>query len=138
MTKRTGLYPRLYVAAAVLAAVGQAGGVVLIETIRAGRLDRGLSTALVPWRKPMATHDPGNIMLDLERYGVQQSTYLSVKPGITGLWQVSGRSETGYDERVRLDVEYVRTWKLTLDLYISSGPCVLLLRSAATDEFRSI
>ena len=58
------------------------------------------------------------ISQELERYGVQQSTYLSVKPGITGLWQVSGRSETGYDERVRLDVEYVRTWKLTLDLYI--------------------
>ena len=58
------------------------------------------------------------ISQELERYGVEQSTYLSVKPGITGLWQVSGRSETGYDERVRLDVEYVRTWRLTLDLYI--------------------
>jgi len=65
VTKRTGLYPRLHVATAVSAAVGQAGGVVLIETIRASLLDRGLSTALAPWRKPLATHDPGKIVLDL-------------------------------------------------------------------------
>ena len=44
--------------------------------------------------------------------------YLAVKPGITGLWQVSGRSNTGYEERVRLDVHYVTEWKLTLDLLI--------------------
>ena len=55
---------------------------------------------------------------ELERYGKQGATYLSVKPGITGLWQVSGRSETGYDERVRLDVQYVNNWKLALDLAI--------------------
>ena len=55
---------------------------------------------------------------ELERYGEQGATYLSVKPGITGLWQVSGRSETGYDERVRLDVQYVNNWKLALDLAI--------------------
>ena len=53
-----------------------------------------------------------------ERYGADAATYLSVKPGITGLWQVSGRSQTGYDERVRLDVFYVRNWKLALDLSI--------------------
>ena len=55
---------------------------------------------------------------ELERYGSQRARYLSVKPGITGLWQVSGRSETGYDERVRLDVQYITNWKLTLDLAI--------------------
>jgi exopolysaccharide production protein ExoY len=55
---------------------------------------------------------------ELERYGKEGATYLSVKPGITGLWQVSGRSETGYDERVRLDVQYVNNWKLALDLAI--------------------
>jgi exopolysaccharide production protein ExoY len=58
------------------------------------------------------------IPAELERYGTEAATYLSVKPGITGLWQVSGRSQTGYDERVRLDVAYVTGWTLALDLLI--------------------
>jgi len=63
--KPTGLYPRLQVDTADSAAVGQAGGVVLIETIRASRIGRGLSTALAPWRKPLAVHDPAKILLDV-------------------------------------------------------------------------
>jgi exopolysaccharide production protein ExoY len=55
---------------------------------------------------------------ELERYGAHAHRYLAVKPGITGLWQVSGRSNTGYADRVRLDVRYVTEWKLTLDLVI--------------------
>lgn len=43
-----------------------------------------------------------------------------VPPGITGLWQVSGRSETGIDEQERLDVYYVRNWSLWLDLHVLS------------------
>ncbi len=43
---------------------------------------------------------------------------LEVKPGITGLWQVSGRSSTTFDEMVRLDLTYVRTWSLWLDIKI--------------------
>jgi undecaprenyl-phosphate galactose phosphotransferase len=58
------------------------------------------------------------IAAELERYGAHAHRYLAVKPGITGLWQVSGRSNTGYDDRVRLDVHYVTEWKLTLDLII--------------------
>jgi undecaprenyl-phosphate galactose phosphotransferase len=58
------------------------------------------------------------IAAELERYGAHARTYLAVKPGITGLWQVSGRSDTGYDERVRLDVRYVTEWRLALDLAI--------------------
>ena len=65
MTQITGLYPRLKVDTAGSAAVGQAGGVLLVETIRTSGIDRGLSTALAPWRKPLATHDPGKIVLDL-------------------------------------------------------------------------
>jgi hypothetical protein len=61
----TGLYPRVNVDTAGLAAVGQAGGVLLVETIRTSRIDRGLSAALRPWRKPLAVHDPGKILLDL-------------------------------------------------------------------------
>jgi lipopolysaccharide/colanic/teichoic acid biosynthesis glycosyltransferase len=58
------------------------------------------------------------IPAELERYGSQAERYLAVKPGITGLWQVSGRSNTGYDDRVRLDVRYVTEWSLALDLVI--------------------
>lgn len=43
-------------------------------------------------------------------------TYQSVKPGITGLWQVSGRSDTTYEERVRMDVWYVQNWSVWLDI----------------------
>jgi exopolysaccharide production protein ExoY len=44
--------------------------------------------------------------------------YASAKPGLTGLWQVSGRSDVSYHQRVQLDEEYVRGWRLTLDLRI--------------------
>jgi undecaprenyl-phosphate galactose phosphotransferase len=44
--------------------------------------------------------------------------YFSVFPGITGLWQVSGRSDTSYDYRIALDSWYVRNWNLWLDVVI--------------------
>jgi lipopolysaccharide/colanic/teichoic acid biosynthesis glycosyltransferase len=43
---------------------------------------------------------------------------LEVKPGITGLWQVSGRSRTCFDDMVRLDLRYSQSWSLWLDLKI--------------------
>ncbi|MDX1963152.1 MAG: undecaprenyl-phosphate galactose phosphotransferase WbaP [Pirellulales bacterium] len=52
------------------------------------------------------------------RYAEEYRHYLRVRPGITGLWQVSGRSLTTYEERVRLDTHYVRNWSPWLDLYI--------------------
>jgi exopolysaccharide biosynthesis polyprenyl glycosylphosphotransferase len=58
---------------------------------------------------------------ELERYGDQSASFLALKPGITGLWQVSGRSEIGYDERVKLDIYYVENWSLWLDLKIILG-----------------
>jgi len=48
-----------------VAAVGQAGGVLLTDTVRTAGLDVGLSAALAPWRKPFAVHDPGKVVLDL-------------------------------------------------------------------------
>ena len=53
-----------------------------------------------------------------EYYGLAASAYLSVKPGITGLWQISGRNDTTYDERVVFDVEYARSWSVTTDVFI--------------------
>jgi len=43
---------------------------------------------------------------------------LEIKPGITGLWQVHGRSRVSFDEMVRLDLRYARRWSLGLDLQI--------------------
>jgi hypothetical protein len=63
--KTIGLYPRMKVDTASVPAVGQAGGVLLTETVRASGLDRFLSEGLAPWPKPFATHDPGKILLDL-------------------------------------------------------------------------
>jgi len=55
---------------------------------------------------------------ELLRYGRCASQYLSVRPGITGLWQVTGRNRTSYRRRVALDAYYVRRQGLLLDLYI--------------------
>jgi Undecaprenyl-phosphate galactose phosphotransferase WbaP len=55
---------------------------------------------------------------ELLRYGRNVGTYLAAKPGITGLWQVTGRNDTDYRRRVVLDTYYVRNQNLLLDLYI--------------------
>ncbi len=55
---------------------------------------------------------------ELTRYGRVRWHYLSVRPGITGLWQVSGRNDTSYDERVALDRSYVEQRSIWLDLHI--------------------
>jgi exopolysaccharide biosynthesis polyprenyl glycosylphosphotransferase len=52
------------------------------------------------------------------RYGDHVRRRLAVKPGITGLWQVSGRSDLSWDESVRLDLRYVENWSFMLDLQI--------------------
>jgi Undecaprenyl-phosphate galactose phosphotransferase WbaP len=55
---------------------------------------------------------------ELERYGANSKYYLMATPGITGLWQVSGRCETDYATRVSLDVTYVKNWSLHSDIGI--------------------
>ncbi len=65
MKKRSRFYPRVRVDTADVPAVGQAGGVLLTDTVAAAGLDAALSAALAPWRKPLAIHDPGKVVLDL-------------------------------------------------------------------------
>ena len=65
MKKRSGLYPRVRVDAAGAGVVSQAGAVLLVETSRATGLDRDLSQALDRWRRPVARHGPGKVVLDL-------------------------------------------------------------------------
>jgi Undecaprenyl-phosphate galactose phosphotransferase WbaP len=55
---------------------------------------------------------------ELLRYGRNAATYLAIKPGLTGLWQVSGRNDVSYRRRVAMDVYYARNRNVLLDLYI--------------------
>lgn len=55
---------------------------------------------------------------EIENYGSCFNLYKQVKPGITGLWQVSGRNDVSYYRRVRMDEYYVRNWSIWMDLYI--------------------
>lgn len=64
-----------------------------------------------------------------ELYGLALCPVLSVRPGLTGLWQVSGRNDTTYRERVALDLRYVETRTLTLDVAICLRTVKVLLRS---------
>jgi undecaprenyl-phosphate galactose phosphotransferase len=67
----------------------------------------------------MSLVGPRPVVLDeLERYRDEAVTYLKVRPGLTGLWQVNGRNSTTYEERVRLDEYYVRNWTLWRDFVI--------------------
>jgi undecaprenyl-phosphate galactose phosphotransferase len=59
------------------------------------------------------------IMEEIDKYyGNFKQYYYSVRPGLTGLWQVSGRSDTDYNFRVQTDVWYVQNWSLWLDITI--------------------
>lgn len=65
-------------------------------------------------------------------YGSVATKLLSVRPGITGLWQVSGRSDTSYKARVELDEKYIDTRTLWLDikLIVKTIPCILFSKGA--------
>jgi lipopolysaccharide/colanic/teichoic acid biosynthesis glycosyltransferase len=70
--------------------------------------------------------------VELVRYGDAVDEILSVKPGITGLWQVSGRSNLSYADRARLDLEYARTRTVWMDLklLLLTVPAVFQKRGA--------
>ena len=70
------------------------------------------------------------VVEESSRYGELLNYYLGSRPGITGLWQISGRNDTTYDERVDLDVWYSRNWSLWLD-------AVIMLRTVPAILFRS-
>ena len=69
---------------------------------------------------------------EIQHYGDAYKVFSSVRPGITGLWQVSGRSDTGYERRVALDAYYVLNWSPWMDLWILIRTvfAVLLMRGA--------
>jgi len=107
--------------------VGRGGrpvGVLKFRSIRLGRLLRVTSLDELPQLvNALLGHlslvGPRPIVIaELERYGADAASYLAVRPGVTGLWQVSGRSDTSYDTRVGLDRRSVQQWRLTMDLSI--------------------
>jgi exopolysaccharide biosynthesis polyprenyl glycosylphosphotransferase len=69
---------------------------------------------------------------ELEKFGKWQHNLSTVKPGLTGLWQVSGRSDLSYEDRVRLDMHYIRNHTIWLDLQIlfQTIPALLTGRGA--------
>jgi lipopolysaccharide/colanic/teichoic acid biosynthesis glycosyltransferase len=66
---------------------------------------------------------------EVERYDTSTRRRLLVKPGLTGLWQISGRSDLSWEESVRLDLRYVENWTLALDLLILWKTASAVVRS---------
>ncbi|SPJ25542.1 sugar transferase [Palleronia abyssalis] len=69
---------------------------------------------------------------ELDNYARSTGYYLKARPGVTGAWQVSGRSDTSYRDRVKLDRYYISNWTLVLDFWIlvRTLPAVLKARGA--------
>ena len=103
-----------------------------------GRLLRRTSLDELPQlinvlRGEMALIGPRPIVEDeVKYYGTSYETFASVRPGVTGLWQISGRSDTDYDRRVALDTYYVLNWSPWMDLWIllRTVLAVVLMRGA--------
>ncbi|OCX67444.1 hypothetical protein A6M27_04755 [Acidithiobacillus thiooxidans] len=91
---------------------------------RTGRFLRSTSLDELPQlvnvlRGEMSLVGPRPILRrEIHRYGFPFSFYTQVRPGITGLWQVRGRACLSFDDRIKLDTEYVQTWSLYRDLRI--------------------
>ncbi len=91
---------------------------------RVGRVLRKTSLDELPqlWnvlRGEMSMVGPRPIVdAEVPKYREAYDLYRRVKPGMSGLWQVSGRSSTSYDERVQMDTYYVRNWSVWIDLVI--------------------
>jgi lipopolysaccharide/colanic/teichoic acid biosynthesis glycosyltransferase len=72
------------------------------------------------------------VWAEADKYKEGFTLYKKVKPGLTGLWQVSGRSSTSYRYRVNLDTYYVRNWSVWMDIYIlAKTPLAVLSRKGA-------
>ena len=77
----------------------------------------------------MSLVGPRPIVADeIARYGGDFALYKKVTPGLTGMWQVSGRNLVSYEERIGYDVYYVRNWSIWLDLHILARTVRAVLR----------
>jgi lipopolysaccharide/colanic/teichoic acid biosynthesis glycosyltransferase len=101
---------------------------------RVGQLLRRTSLDELPQvfnvlRGQMSVVGPRPTSFEASTYSLWHTERLEVLPGITGLWQVRGRSDVDFDDRVRLDVEYVRSRSLALDLRIIVATLVAVFRA---------
>jgi lipopolysaccharide/colanic/teichoic acid biosynthesis glycosyltransferase len=90
---------------------------------RVGRFLRKTSLDELPqvvnvWKGEMTLVGPRPTSFPAESYDLWHTRRLEVRPGITGLWQVKGRNETTFDERLRLDSQYIRRMSVWLDAKI--------------------
>ena len=97
------------------------------KVLRKTSLDE-LPQILNVWRGEMSLVGPRPTSFDVSTYELSHTERLEVLPGITGLWQISGRSDVDFDERVRLDIEYIENRSVWLDLKILCGTVVAVLR----------
>jgi exopolysaccharide production protein ExoY len=67
---------------------------------------------------------------EIEKYGRSFADYCKVRPGLTGLWQISGRNDTSYAQRVAFDVHYVekRSFKMNVDICFKTVPALMFAR----------
>jgi lipopolysaccharide/colanic/teichoic acid biosynthesis glycosyltransferase len=65
---------------------------------------------------------------EIVKYGPYGATLLTTMPGLTGLWQVSGRSDTTYDQRVTLDMQYIHKWSIWTDIKILFRTPLVIIR----------
>jgi lipopolysaccharide/colanic/teichoic acid biosynthesis glycosyltransferase len=78
-------------------------------------------------RGDMSLVGPRPTSFDPSTYSLWHTYRLDVAPGITGLWQINGRNETTFDERLRIDIEYIerRSFRLDLEILLKTIPAVL-------------
>lgn len=69
------------------------------------------------------------IEAEIARYGECFALYSQVVPGLTGMWQVSGRNDTSYEQRIELDTYYVRNWSPWLDVYLVARTFEVVVRA---------
>ncbi|HVI38252.1 MAG TPA: IS1380 family transposase, partial [Gaiellales bacterium] len=126
MKQRSRFYPRIQVDTSRSGAVGQAGAVLLTETVSALGLDAALSAALAPWRRPLAIHDPGKVVVDLA---------LMLALGGDCLADLALlRAEPGLFGRVASDPTVSRT----IDALAADAPAALAAIAAARATARAI
>ena len=65
---------------------------------------------------------------EVEKYGEAFYELIKVKPGISGLWQISGRNDLDYEERIQLDLFYIKNWSLWMDIMIMFKTLSVVLR----------
>ena len=73
-------------------------------------------------QRPQRRNEPrrarARIQAEVPKYGKYIEDFYMVRPGVTGMWQTSGRSDTTYDERVQMDTWYVRNWNVWFDIVL--------------------